>query len=410
VSLNIVEHVSECYIKSSIQSRLFDHKAIFLSFAKVQNSSSRPSISKHILRDPDLEVIVKLATYECYVHAAVNQAIKNRLLNLIGRGFKLIRDAGPDPSHIEYSFAELLDIDERTTIVNELRRVLLDLDDENIPDLAVDIEPDDFMEYLMNNVRNEVISYQSFIKKKINESLENLNKQIKTLKSNYKQHFEEISRLELRLRDIQDLRNNAIIESSLNFATLNGESITPFFFKMACGSQSCSSMSEICDYDGNAFENSQVQKTFIPDHFAKSYKKSDNEPENMAECIANFMGRDILTHPLVANLKLSQTEKESLEGNLTLDELDKALDGANLNSASGIDGYSTRFIKKFWNYFRQPLLRYTEAVFEKRLLTNSFKTAVIKLIPKKGIAKDIKKWRPISLLSCTVCTKLSQEQ
>jgi hypothetical protein len=169
---------------------------------------------------------------------------------------------------------------------------------------------------------------------------------------------------------------------------------------MARGSQSCSSMSEICDYDGNAFENSQMQKAFIRDHFAKSYKKPENEPENMADCIANFLGRDILTHPLVANLKLSHIEKESLEGSLTMDELDKALDGANLNSASGIDGYSTPFIKQFWNYFRQPLLRYTEAVFEKRLLTNSFKTAVIKLIPKKGNAKDIKKWRPISLLSC----------
>jgi hypothetical protein len=165
VSSNIVEHVSECYIKSSVQSHLFDHKAIFLSFVKVRNTSSRPSISKHILRDPDLDVIVKLATYEYYVHATVDQAIKNRLLNLIGWGFKLIRDAGPDPSHIEYSFAELVDIDERTTKMNELRQVLLDLDDENIQDLAVDIEPDVFMEYLMNNVRNESLATNPLLRK-----------------------------------------------------------------------------------------------------------------------------------------------------------------------------------------------------------------------------------------------------
>jgi hypothetical protein len=39
-------------------------------------------------------------------------------------------------------------------------------------------------------------------------------------------------------------------------------------------------------------------------------------------------------------------------------------------------------------------------VFRNGRLTQSFKTALIKLIPKKGNSADIKKWRPISLLSC----------
>jgi exonuclease III len=92
VSTNIVEHVSDCYIKNSTQSRLFDHKAIFLSFEKSRTTTSRPSISKHILRDPDLEIIVNLATLECYVQTTINQAVKNRLLNLIGRGYCSARD------------------------------------------------------------------------------------------------------------------------------------------------------------------------------------------------------------------------------------------------------------------------------------------------------------------------------
>jgi hypothetical protein len=169
---------------------------------------------------------------------------------------------------------------------------------------------------------------------------------------------------------------------------------------MAKGSQSSSSMTEICDYNGNPFEDKLLQQTFIREHFAKSFKKPDNEPVDMAECIANFLGRDILDHPLVRNLKFDQQERDSLEGSLTLEELDDALNEASSNSASGIDGFSTKFIKKFWHYFWQQLCNYAETVFLKKNLTNSFKTAVIKLIPKKDLATDIKKWRPISLLSC----------
>jgi hypothetical protein len=46
------------------------------------------------------------------------------------------------------------------------------------------------------------------------------------------------------------------------------------------------------------------------------------------------------------------------------------------------------------------LHRYAIKCFENGRLTKSFKTAVFKLIPKKGDCSDINKWRPISLLSC----------
>jgi hypothetical protein len=85
---------------------------------------------------------------------------------------------------------------------------------------------------------------------------------------------------------------------------------------------------------------------------------------------------------------------------ISLNELETALDGANPNSAAGIDGISTKCIKRYWRFFGEPLHRYTLCVFRKGRLTRSFKTAIIKLIPKKGLASDIKKWRPISLLSC----------
>jgi hypothetical protein len=83
-----------------------------------------------------------------------------------------------------------------------------------------------------------------------------------------------------------------------------------------------------------------------------------------------------------------------------MEELNVSVAGANISSALGIDGLNTRFIRKFWKYFSTPLLRYANCCFIRGHLTRSFRTAVLKLIPKKGDCSDINKWRPISLLSC----------
>ena len=66
---------------------------------------------------------------------------------------------------------------------------------------------------------------------------------------------------------------------------------------------------------------------------------------------------------------------------------------------AGIDRLSTRFIAKFWKFFRVPLFNYANCCFRKGTLTDTFKSATIRLIPKKGEISNIKNWRPISLLS-----------
>ncbi len=78
------------------------------------------------------------------------------------------------------------------------------------------------------------------------------------------------------------------------------------------------------------------------------------------------MGDGILAHPLVQNMKLNEEERNTLENDLSLEELDNALDGANSNSAAGIDGINTRFIKQFWFIFREPLQRYAMTCFQKK--------------------------------------------
>ena len=65
-----------------------------------------------------------------------------------------------------------------------------------------------------------------------------------------------------------------------------------------------------------------------------------------------------------------------------------------------MDGLSNCFIKKYWEFLRLPLHRYTTACHTSGTLTQNFSAASIKLIPKKGDTSKLKNWHPISLLSC----------
>jgi hypothetical protein len=383
ISKNIALLVSDCDIKLALQSKLFDHKAIYLDFTDKKTVTSRPSISARILHDPDIEIVVKLSVYECYVqNLPPNDAEKQDLLMRIGRCHNLLRRAGPDPAGPDpavpdYAHAELLDPAERETIFADLIREIYELDEKNIENKPVILQADVFMEMLINCIKNDVITYQAFVAKKHSENCKKLTGKITLLKQNLAENFEEISILELQLRDIEERKINLFLEKNINFGNLNGERMTPFFLKMIRGNTQTSSMKSICDYQGRAFDNQKDQNKFIKNHFANSYKKNPDKQVNLEGCIEDFLGAEILAHPVRQNLKLNEIEKQSLEGPITEEELDYALEGANLSSAPGLDGINTRFIKRFWVYFKKPLVRYAEKSFETRFLTQSFRSSVL---------------------------------
>ena len=150
---------------------------------------------------------------------------------------------------------------------------------------------------------------------------------------------------------------------------------------------------------GKEFQSKSERDEFIVSYYEKLYTKPADDPVNLNDCIDNFLGPTILTHPIIRDSKLTQSENAKLDLPLTLFELDEAAKNANKKSAAGIDGLSGKFISQFWSVLRKPLLRYANFCFAKGCLSDTFRTASIRLIPKKGELGDIKNWRPISLLS-----------
>jgi hypothetical protein len=96
------------------------------------------------------------------------------------------------------------------------------------------------------------------------------------------------------------------------------------------------------------------------------------------------LGEEIINRDEIRNAKLNEEEKTDLDKNLTLEELEQSISKANLKSAPGSNGLSNRFIKTFWEFLKRPLLRYAKYAFAIGKLSDSFRTADIKLLPKKG--------------------------
>jgi predicted nuclease with TOPRIM domain len=159
--------------------------------------------------------------------------------------------------------ASLTDLHVRDPLIANLRDIIRQLEEAGIENRELLLDDDNFLEILINHIRNEVINYQAFTFKKIDESTSHLAEKIKQLKNEHLVNFDRISELELQLRQINETKINSELEKNPNFALLNSERITPFFLKMAKGSVQESSLDVVCDEDGRPTTHTSKGNLFI---------------------------------------------------------------------------------------------------------------------------------------------------
>ncbi|CAG2249246.1 unnamed protein product [Mytilus edulis] len=97
--------------------------------------------------------------------------------------------------------------------------------------------------------------------------------------------------------------------------------------------------------------------------------------------------------------KLTEEDKTHFDTFITQDECLKLLKEFKNNKSPGVDGIGKSFYLKFWNIIGEDLVEVLNNVYLNGELTETMKTGLISLIYKnKGNRKDMKQWRPISLL------------
>jgi exonuclease III len=395
--------LTRCWNSPNLQNKMFDHKAVHLSFNPPPKVIRPPTISGAILKDPDIDLVVKISIFETYaIHSSIpSDEARLHMLNSLGTARNNLKTAGPDSSILppgnRSEHEELV----RSGILAEIKESL-----DNIPihelalgNLIEGVGEDLFMETLVNNLKNDCVSYQVFINRTVSNTVANIESRLNLLKDNYELNCTEIFNLEKKLDGISDAKLRNKLEGNRNYEIFNNEKITPNFVNLSKGTKSEASLSDLRDDSGNAFESENDMKEYVRNFYKNLYKKPVVDLDFNENCIREFLGEDIVNSRLVQDSKIPEQLSREFESPLTLHELDISAGKGN-RSASGMDGLSNCFIKRFWEFLRIPLHRYSTECHAKGVLTQNFSTASIKLIPKKGDATKIKNWRPISLLSC----------
>jgi hypothetical protein len=116
------------------------------------------------------------------------------------------------------------------------------------------------------------------------------------------------------------------------FENLNHERPSKSFLNIAKAIQKNDDISKILNDDNSEFATDKDRENFITNFYADLYRKD----EGVGGSIEDFLRPEICAHPLVRDSKLTEAEKLSLEADLTMDELTKALGESNMRSAPGI--------------------------------------------------------------------------
>jgi hypothetical protein len=98
---------------------------------------------------------------------------------------------------------------------------------------------------------------------------------------------------------------------------------------------------------------------------------------------------------------LQDEDKATIDTEITIDELSKAIKELPNNKTPGLDGITAEFYKFFWSKIKELVYDSWKYCIEDGKMSQDQRRGILTLIPKKNkTLRELKNWRPVTLLNC----------
>ena len=267
--------------------------------------------------------------------------------------------------------------------------------DNNIVIYSIDDES--LFEMLKLEIRAKTISYCSHKKRKdeayerrLEQDIETLYDKICNMEGNI--DVSECSRLleekQIELENFRSVKMKAaMVRARVKHYEL-GDKPTKYFFELEKRNGIAKTLTHLKVDDRTITDQKDILME-QREYYKRLYSKKETDISDLCTFVED---RHIN--------RLSDVQKMSCEGEITLDEVKKMLSQMSNNKSPGSDGYTAEFYKFFLNDIGKYLVASLNHAFKSGKLSVTQRLGVITCIPKANKAREmLSNWCPISLLN-----------
>ena len=276
---------------------------------------------------------------------------------------------------------------------------------ESLQTLPLKINPELFFDTLMMEIRRVTILYSASMKRErnarellLNHDIEILENQIQAQDDVNERLSEELNIKKAALEEIYKYQaEGAFIRSRVGYK-VDGEKPTRLFCALETynGVQKFVPTLIVNNEEGQelVLNDQKSIETEICSYYSKLYQNKDDSIE--IDSIEGFLGQENCQNIP----KLSNNQKQSMKGKISVEEMTKYLKKCKNNVSPGSSGFTTDFYKFFWRDVKYFVINSVDFAFDSGRLSVSQSLGIVSIIPKGEKDKRfLTNWRPLTLLN-----------